>query len=103
VKRYIDKVAHNIHTLPLDTPMPFSEAKVKDISTDTLRKILHRLHDKGEISIVDLQGKVIQIFNTNDVENSFRISTKEFNSGIYLVKYKSNSGTQSVEKLIISK
>ena len=53
MKRYIDKVTHKIHTLPIDTPMPFSEAKVKDISTDTLRKILHRLHDKGEISIVN--------------------------------------------------
>jgi len=53
VKRYIDKVEHKIHTLPIDTPMPFSEAKIKDISTDTLRKILHRLHDKGEISIIN--------------------------------------------------
>ncbi len=53
MKRYIDKVEHKIHTLPIDIPMPFSEAKVKDISTDTLRKILHRLHDKGEISIIN--------------------------------------------------
>jgi gamma-glutamylcyclotransferase (GGCT)/AIG2-like uncharacterized protein YtfP len=53
MKRYIDKVEHKIHTLPIDIPMPFSEAKVKDISTDTLRKILHRLHDKGVISIVN--------------------------------------------------
>ena len=53
MKRYIDKVKHKIHTLPIDIPMPFSEAKVKDISTDTLRKILHRLHDKGEISIIN--------------------------------------------------
>jgi gamma-glutamylcyclotransferase (GGCT)/AIG2-like uncharacterized protein YtfP len=35
----------------MDIPMPFSEAKVKDISTDTLRRILHRLHDKGVVSI----------------------------------------------------
>jgi len=53
MKRYIDKVEHKIHTLPIDIAMPFSEAKVKDISTDTLRKILHRLHDKGEISIIN--------------------------------------------------
>ena len=53
MKRYIDKVEHKIHTLPIDIAMPFSEAKVKDISTNTLRKILHRLHDKGEISIIN--------------------------------------------------
>ena len=53
MKRYIEKVEHKIHTLPIDIAMPFSEAKVKDISTDTLRKILHRLHDKGEISIIN--------------------------------------------------
>jgi len=51
--KYIDKVEYKIHTLPLDTVMPFSEAKVEGVSTDTLRKILHRLHDKGEITIVD--------------------------------------------------
>jgi gamma-glutamylcyclotransferase (GGCT)/AIG2-like uncharacterized protein YtfP len=53
VKYYIDKVEQKIHTLPLDTPMPFSEAKIKEVSTDTLRKILHRLHDRGEITIVN--------------------------------------------------
>jgi len=53
VKHYIDKVEQKIHTLPLDTPMAFSKAKIKEVSTDTLRKILHRLHDKGEITIVN--------------------------------------------------
>lgn len=52
MKQYIEKVEQKILTLPMDTPMPFSEAKTSDVSTDTLRKILHRLHDKGEISIV---------------------------------------------------
>lgn len=53
MKRYIDKVEEKINRLPLDISMPFSEAKIEDISTDTLRKILHRLHDKGKITITD--------------------------------------------------
>lgn len=53
MRKYIDKIEHKIHTLPLHTVMPFSEAKVADVSTDTLRKIIHRLHDKGEITITD--------------------------------------------------
>jgi len=53
MRKYIDKIEHKIHTLPIHTVMPFSEAKVADVSTDTLRKILHRLHDRGEITITD--------------------------------------------------
>lgn len=53
MRKYIDKIEHKIHTLPLHIVMPFSEAKVADVSTDTLRKILHRLHDRGEITITD--------------------------------------------------
>lgn len=47
MRKYIDKIEHKIHNLPLDTVMLFSEAKVANVSTDTLRKILHRLHDRG--------------------------------------------------------
>ena len=53
MRKYIDKIEYKIHTLPLHTVMTFSEAKVEDVSTDTLRKILHRLHDRGEITITD--------------------------------------------------
>ena len=53
MRKYINKIEHKIHNLPLHIVMPFSEAKVEDVSTDTLRKILHRLHDRGEITITD--------------------------------------------------
>jgi len=53
MRKYIDKVEYKIHNLPLHTVMPFSEAKVEGVSTDTLRKIIHRLHDRGEITITD--------------------------------------------------
>lgn len=37
----------------MDKIVPFSDARVDNISIDTLRKVLHRLHDKGEITIVE--------------------------------------------------
>jgi len=49
---YIEKIERKIKSLHSDSTIPFSEAKVDGVSTDTLRKVLHRLHDKGSISIV---------------------------------------------------
>ena len=49
--KYIDKIERKINRLSIDTVVPFSKVKTKEISTDTLRKILHRLHDKGIITI----------------------------------------------------
>ena len=51
MKKYIEKIESKINRLPLNIIMPFSKVKTKDVSTDTLRKILHRLHDKGIITI----------------------------------------------------
>ena len=49
--KIIDKIEHQIQQLPMYTVMPFSRLKTEDVSIDTLRKILHRLHDRGVISI----------------------------------------------------
>ncbi|HIP12453.1 MAG TPA: gamma-glutamylcyclotransferase [Arcobacter sp.] len=49
---YIEKIERKIKSLHSDTTIPFTDAKVDGVSTDTLRKVLHRLHDKGSISIV---------------------------------------------------
>ena len=51
MKLSIDKIENKIQKLPLHTVMPFSEAKVENVSVDTLRRTLHRLHDKGKITI----------------------------------------------------
>jgi len=51
--KYVEQIRRKINTLPLHTVVPFSEVKTKDIATDTLRKILHRLHDKGLITITE--------------------------------------------------
>ena len=48
---YIDKVHRQVQSLNSGV-QPFSAAKVNGISTDTTRKILHRLHDNGVITIV---------------------------------------------------
>lgn len=50
--KYIDKIERKINQFSTNTIVPFSKAKIEGVSTDTLRKILHRLHDKGAITIV---------------------------------------------------
>ena len=47
----IKVIERQIQQLPMHTVMPFSTFKTEDVSVDTLRKILHRLHDRGVISI----------------------------------------------------
>jgi len=49
---YTEKIHRKVQSLETDVIMPFSAAKVEGISTDTTRKILHRLHDNGVITIV---------------------------------------------------
>ena len=48
----IDKIEHRINALPVDTTVPFSYVELKAVSKDTIRKYLHRLHERGMISIV---------------------------------------------------
>lgn len=59
--------------------------------------------ESGVLNIVDLKGSVIRSLRVNDNKSIFKINTKEFMSGIYLVKYLSNTGAISIEKLVISK
>lgn len=49
---YIQKIQKKIDTLDMDIAISFSAIKIKNISVDTTRKILHRLHDNGYITIV---------------------------------------------------
>jgi len=49
---YIEKVHRAVKSLELGVVMPFSAVKVDGLSIDTKRKILHRLHDTGVITIV---------------------------------------------------
>jgi len=49
---YIKEIHRKVQSLDLDVTLPFSAVKIDGISTDTTRKILHRLHDNGTITIV---------------------------------------------------
>lgn len=51
MQKYVDKIERKIKDISINRIVAFSEVKIKDVSTDTLRKILHRLHDKGTITI----------------------------------------------------
>lgn len=51
MKNYTKKIERKIKKIPVNTIVPFSEAQTEGVSTDTLRKILHRLRDKGIITI----------------------------------------------------
>lgn len=48
----IDKLERKINALPLGEIVPFSLVDIDGVSKDTVRKYLHRLHERGMISIV---------------------------------------------------
>ncbi len=58
---------------------------------------------EGKIEIMDVKGKLLYSLEVNKYKTSFEVDIKDFNSGLYLVKYKSKTGTVNIEKLIISK
>jgi len=49
---YIKKIHRKVQSLDTDVVFPFSAVKIDSISTNTTRKILHRLHNNGIITIV---------------------------------------------------
>ena len=49
---YIEKVHRAVQSLELNEVVPFSTIEIDGLSTDTKRKIIHRLHDTGAITIV---------------------------------------------------
>ncbi len=49
----IDKLEQQIKYLPTDEVVPFSYIDLKGVSKDTIRKYIHRLHERGIISIVE--------------------------------------------------
>lgn len=48
----IDKLERKINALPMGEIIPFSLVDIDGISKDTIRKYLHRLHERGMVSIV---------------------------------------------------
>lgn len=48
----MDKVERKVNALEIGRVVPFSYIDLEDVSKDTIRKYLHRLHHRGLISIV---------------------------------------------------
>ena len=48
---YINQIIKKINKLEINKVVPFSIIDIKNISVDTKRKVLHRLHDNGIITI----------------------------------------------------
>jgi gamma-glutamylcyclotransferase (GGCT)/AIG2-like uncharacterized protein YtfP len=49
---YAKRIERKVKSMPKGKTFPFASAKIDDVSTDTLRQTLHRLEDKGLITIV---------------------------------------------------
>jgi len=48
----INRIEHKVNALPIGKIVPFSYLEFEDILKDTIRRYLHRLHERGVISIV---------------------------------------------------
>ncbi|HHH53882.1 MAG TPA: T9SS type A sorting domain-containing protein [Bacteroidetes bacterium] len=60
-------------------------------------------NEDGKLEILDVRGKLMYSEEVNDRNNTFELNAKEYNTGIYLVKYVSANGDRIVRKMIISK
>ena len=61
-------------------------------------KFGNEINQNIEISILDLSGKTIEIFNTTDTE--FKFNVTNLNSGVYFIKMNTNNETNT-QRLII--
>jgi gamma-glutamylcyclotransferase (GGCT)/AIG2-like uncharacterized protein YtfP len=90
----IDKIERQINTLAIDEVVPFSYIKLKDISKDTIRKYLHRLHDRGLISI-EKRGYFKKIEPFNEFLFVYGSLKKGFDNHKLLDKYAKRVGKAS--------
>ena len=90
----IDKIERQINTLAIDEVVPFSYIKLKDVSKDTIRKYLHRLHDRGLISI-EKRGYFKKIEPFNEFLFVYGSLKKGFDNHKLLQKYAKRVGKAS--------
>jgi len=90
----IDKIERQINTLSIDEVVPFSYVKLKDVSKDTIRKYLHRLHDRGLISI-EKRGYFKKIEPFNEFLFVYGSLKKGFDNHKLLEKYAKRVGKAS--------
>ncbi len=58
-------------------------------------------NETGMIKIMDINGNILEKRNVGKESNLYKINTESFVSGIYFIKYNSNTGIRKLEKLII--
>jgi len=90
----IDKIERQINALAIDEVVPFSYIKLKDVSKDTIRKYLHRLHDRGLISI-EKRGYFKKIEPFNEFLFVYGSLKKGFDNHKLLQKYAKRVGKAS--------
>ncbi|MCF6340013.1 MAG: gamma-glutamylcyclotransferase [Sulfurimonas sp.] len=90
----IYKIERQIDNLAIDEVVPFSYIKLKDISKDTIRKYLHRLHDRGLISI-EKRGYFKKIEPFNEFLFVYGSLKKGFDNHKLLDKYAKRVGKAS--------
>ena len=90
----IDKIERQINALTVDKVVPFSYIKLKDVSKDTIRKYLHRLHDRGLISI-EKRGYFKKIEPYNEFLFVYGSLKKGFDNHKLLEKYAKRVGKAS--------
>ncbi|MEO1954424.1 MAG: gamma-glutamylcyclotransferase family protein [Campylobacterales bacterium] len=90
----IDKIERQINALPINKIVPFSYIKLKDVSKDTIRKYLHRLHDRGLISI-EKRGYFKKIEPFNEFLFVYGSLKKGFDNHKLLQKYAKRVGKAS--------
>ncbi len=94
----IEKIERKIKTLEIDKVLPFSAVKIDSISTDTTRKILHRLHDNGLITIIS-RGYFKREESFNELLFVYGSLKKGFDNHSLLGKYAKRLGkAQTVRK-----
>ena len=90
----IDKIERQINSLSINEVVPFSYIKLKDVSKDTIRKYLHRLHDRGLISI-EKRGYFKKIEPFNEFLFVYGSLKKGFDNHKLLQKYAKRVGKAS--------
>jgi len=90
----IDKIERQINALTIDETVPFSYIKLKDVSKDTIRKYLHRLHERGVISIEE-RGCFKKIEPFNEFLFVYGSLKKGFDNHKLLDKYAKRVGKAS--------
>lgn len=92
--KIIDKIERQINSLATDDVVSFSSIKLKDVSKDTIRKYLHRLHDRGLISI-EKRGYFKKIEPFNEFLFVYGSLKKGFDNHKLLDKYAKRVGKAS--------